>query len=219
MSTEQRITRLERSNRNLRWCLAGVVLVIAGVTACRQNSVSEAQVPEPKAALLEADAVQTKKLLIVDDEGNVVGQFINSGRHSGLLSVGFGKTGGPSATLSSSPDYNALRFDDGKDALYLTPSELRLSRRTTDEVQHRSRILAMDEASRKTLTPEAILPAYSLPKNADVQIGHGESGGGIVTIKNTLGNDVVSVQANKANAGGIYVNDLNGKFKSAITGD
>jgi hypothetical protein len=49
-----------------------------------------------------------------------------------------------------------------------------------------------------------------------VDISVGAGGGGTITLRNTFGKAVVEVQANKANEGAVYVNDVNGKFADAL---
>ncbi len=42
---------------------------------------------------------------------------------------------------------------------------------------------------------------------------------GYLIVGNSFGKDVVSIEANKANAGAVYVYDVNGKIKKALTGE
>lgn len=49
-----------------------------------------------------------------------------------------------------------------------------------------------------------------------VKISTSMGGGGGITVRNTFGKAVVSIQANKRNEGAVYVYDVNGKFADVL---
>jgi hypothetical protein len=50
-----------------------------------------------------------------------------------------------------------------------------------------------------------------------VSIATGEGGGGMIAVRNTFGKPAVEIQANKTNQGAVYVMDVSGETRNALT--
>jgi hypothetical protein len=195
---ENRLARLERSNRNLRWGLFVIALVGAFVLIWRSNDRVVAQAP----------AKETKLDVLTVNRLNFVGR---SGRVTAFLFGGddpmFHIVGGATLTKES------FTLDDGEGRLFLEPSRIRLGRRTGTQLKADERLQRLiDAGEKKAWEVNKSLPEPALVLSAD------ERGGGMISVYNSFSKEVISMQANKGNTGAVYVSDVNGDVRGQLIG-
>jgi hypothetical protein len=86
----------------------------------------------------------------------------------------------------------------------------------------KERFRRLNERSGEKPTPgerQRILDALSKSTTKAITLGLGETKGGVVSVYNPFGKNVASVQANKGNAGAVYLSDVNGTPRRALVGE
>ena len=203
MSTEERLTSLERTNRNLRWGIAACV-VIVGVGAWRERQLPAAPANEnaPKVLNLEM-------LNIIGSDGTIVATLANNGKGNAVFKMG---ATGNGLGITTHPDGScAVSLDDGENVLTLTPAGISMSERSASAVRDRERILRRIAAGEKGITNDEMSRVYTLPPSTIAIDTHGG-----LLVKNKFGKDAVRVQANKKNVGAIYLGDTDGQIQHSL---
>lgn len=209
MSTEERITRLERTNRNLRWCLAAIVLGLVGFEVWRESNKSVALAQERATG-----TVRTKRLEIVNDDGKVLSSLAES--YPGVVTFRMGQTGRDLRLTAFRDGGGLFTLDDGESRTSLSTSGITMGRRSATEVKERERILFRIESGKDV--PKAEREEVDSFLNPLVLISVGEGRTGMVLLRNTFGKTVVSLQESN-NVGAVSVSDRDGIVRKSMYGE
>jgi len=237
MNIEQRLTALERSVRVWR-CIALTIAVILGVVFSirsfagpRGQGISMAMADEAVHGSL--DRVRVKKLELVNDQDQLVGQLsstkngamlllgnaqdhlvaVYSNPTSSSIYLGFGNDPKIEITESRNDAYCRLCGQAGtsfvsNDGLSVSPPDP-AKRRQREELQKKTtegQAISSDDW-KQTAEDPAIVVGIAPKMNS-----------GLVEIYNPLGKLIVALQASKSNSGGILAYDANGEHPRVISG-
>ena len=209
MTIEERIERVEKQNRRLKWAMTATSVVVAAVLVGVIVAVVFAvRQPAPPTALAVADVIQAKEFQVVDDVGSAVvtlrswklGGRIETRNHQGkrLFSVAAADDG--SGTLST---YNA----EGKELVSLGSTDEghgALSTRSAEGKELVS-LTAMEGGSGGALT------TYNAEGKELVSLGMTEGGSGMVTTHNAEGKELVSLGMAEGGSGTVTTHNAEGK--------
>lgn len=192
MSLEARITRLENENRS--WKLASLIMAafIALMLACSNSSTDQRVVAAASGTRSASfDTLSTKQLLITEDSGRSVGRIMAL---NGGAVIHFWRADEP--------------FGDPKS------SQIEIG---TDQESMPRVIVAHEGLSTLTsagglLVGRASGEEVSFP----ISLALTQGGGGSLTLRNTLGDEVVTLQADKANGGLLLLKDATGKVTGGL---
>ncbi len=245
MTTEDRLARLERANRTWRWTAVALLwgLIVTTMMNCsRQTSdLPSHLVNSAVAANAQEDTVHAKLrvqlLELVDDAGKVRGYFqalpgcstLHVGGDSDDVQVRLAAYGPPfpaQAVVRIIGQKARTDLSGGHVCIAETP-EAPEARQWFDQRwksthlrgHYESLARLSDPLSKDPVELEKIQRGKALLGKPSVQLGWGPGGGGMIEVLNSFNKTVVSVQANKANAGAVYVHDLNGEVVRALSGE
>ncbi len=230
---ETRLTRLERSNKAWRLAALGIVGAWALTTSCSRSdsggqTALAAEQPAENGEVVRK--LRVNEIELVNLKGATVGRINQGGEPS--LSLAFPdenaavkstfrlrlKEGFPAMDFFAQKDsiqflLNTLVLSDDTHTLSLSPAGLTL--RGSESVAGRKFQRVFGKGAESFKHREELATAMRETEAVDISIGDG--GGGMITLRNTFGKSVVEVEANKANEGAVYVNDVNGKAQNALT--
>jgi hypothetical protein len=207
---EQRLDKLEKQARRLRRLVLLMSAALVGLGGyiisipISGSTTALAQFPSQGQVL---DTVTCRRIEVVDEDGNRRFQVGASERDAYLI-LGSGREN--SVVLSAYDDYAQLTIKGRTNRIELDGDSVRL-------LQRDRRVEEL--YARRPLTPEIIAQAVELQKEKKtlLSLWGSENGNGAIDVYNALGKIVVSVQANKANAGGVYVHDVNGQLRRSLS--
>jgi hypothetical protein len=236
---EARLARLERTGKAWRLAALGLVGAWALGLSCSRSDSGGPRVVAADQSAANGDSIVRKlrvnEIELVNLRGQTVG-WINRGGEPSLSLLRPGEGNLPVQTFDVAlrhPPTLTMRWGEG-DAV-LSPPFLRLSSEsglvsvkpgTVTVAGYGSGAWRKYQDVQKSLPVDADKRRFAeymkqldeaFSEASSVEICQGEGGGGMVQVRNTFGKPVVSIQANKANAGAVYVNDVNGETRNALT--
>lgn len=219
MNLEERITRLERQNRNWRFLALGLAGLMGFWLSCtaeiEPKSAPAGTTKDEETNSNQGDKIhellRTRALAIVNEDGKMLTGLMAFGSYTQLTMKG-GRH-----ELSLSADENdvqiSLTGEDGKtyighDAIYL---------KALDPIEERKRKQIMEQAAKGYKITQADRELFK-DKEPTIAISSSNRGG-IIDVHNPFGEVVVSIQSNKSNEGAVYVHDVAGNVKKSLTAD
>jgi len=215
MSIEERLTKLERDSKTWRRLAIVLASVLGLLIACSEGDFrsGNGQIATGAGQTLNPEIVHEKlrvrELEVVDAAGKTAGRFTPD-----LLWVGNtdGNGGGGKFWVTNAPGECFVSLTTEENELFLTATRATWKRYTPKQQQARKRLMKLSIEQRVAMTLEE--RESSMPSTT-LMLGSGEAGGEYLDIYSALGEAVVSLQANKANEGALYLKDVNGKTRAA----
>jgi hypothetical protein len=193
MSTEERLARLERSQRWLRFAnvaLVGTVLALA-VPCCTARKDNALPTAAASSAESVPEVIRARSFEVVNHGGQAV------------LSVGITSDGNGAIRVKNLDAREVVHIvaskDGGAIAVSSSNGESSLLVGTSGDMA-------------------AIEFCANAKGEAVVTILASELGGGALQVCNPLGSEVATIQSDKMNCGLVSVSDANGKVKNGISG-
>ena len=207
---EARLVRMESKLRWFKWC--AVLVVMAG---CSLGAAAAVKEPAKKEVYVEKLRVGTLEVKTQSTFGDEAGEHVIIGGGSIFVKDATRKQPSYLAIFNSNvmisgQDEVTHVFSNG---LVVNSVDHRINREYREMMKLSA--VGFSETERKRFLT---LQESRLAKTVSIGVG-GEAGGGMITLYSALRKEVVSIQANKGNAGVIYLKDVNGKTQKAYTAD
>jgi hypothetical protein len=208
---EARLARLERSSKAWRLAALGLAGAWALNLSCSRSDSGGPRVAAADQSAENGDGIVRKlrvnEIELVNLKGEAVGWINKGGEPSFTMRSGKCQASLGVLSLEMSNEYAMSRMGPG---FFGVTSYEGVAGRQYLELQS---ALRGDRAP----TDEKWKELTEAGERAEaVSVVAHDDGGGMVTVRNTFGKPVVEAQANKANEGAVYVNDVNGKIGDAL---
>jgi hypothetical protein len=191
MGIEERIARLERTNRWWRWAAIALAFLLVVNLCCTPSDTGKTASAQSLDPNVIHDKIRAKRIEIVDEKGQLQGScFTVDGEaklvlwgenHQGCISVG-------------SSQVELFRMSASQEREWKSAQRAGAAGQQVD----------LDAAMKALLGTKA------------VRIGIAELGGGVIDVFNPGGERVVTIQSNKTNEGTVAVCDFNGVPKNVL---